>query len=178
MMVRRLWPFRWMARHAWVYQLNPGDRLALVYVATDIGDDRRQLIYQGHLIDFGLGEDGRFTYLVLQSPTRRYLVHGDPGPTVTPPTTLSLREGVHASGVSTSTEGFLLIEGSHVKNFFFRPNMADLSRGAEEVDEALKKAGPPRPEVVRAPEMLEPSEQPPAVRDDGPGEESGPAQSD
>ena len=159
--VNSRWPFRWLTRHSWIYQLNPdpnGMRVAMGYVVTDIEPTKRRLIYQGHLIDFGVAQDGTFTYLVLQSPTRRYLTFEDTKAVLGPPLPLSSREQVGTHGVSLTSDGFMVIEGERVQNFFFRPYAANLAKGAAEATDTLYREGPAPASLIEAPEMLQPSD--------------------
>lgn len=153
------WPFRWLTRHSWIYQLNPdpsGRRVAMGYVVTNVEHDTRRLIYQGHLVDFGVAQDGTFTYLVLQSATRRYLTLAEEGAILGPPLGLSPGDIVDRKGVAMDTDGFLVVEGTNIKNFFFKPYRANLSKGANEAARALAEAGPASRELADSPEMLQP----------------------
>jgi hypothetical protein len=158
-------PFRWLNRHNWIYQLNPdpnGGKVAIGYLVTDIEHEQRRLMYQGRLIDFGVGQDGRFTYLVLQSPTRRYLELEGDRVSVSPPLAFSLTERVDNIGLATSSEGFLVIEAGKIRNFYFRPYRAALLDGADAVRRALDAEGPAPESIANSPEMLEPSQ--PAIK--------------
>jgi hypothetical protein len=97
-----------------VYAIQPGVSLAHVLTHKHEGD--RHLLYDGILKDFGLKDDGTFSYIVLESVTRRYLTLKDTGPTT---------DGVGGApiAVGAGVAPFLAIEGEDVANVVIVPGI-------------------------------------------------------
>lgn len=123
--------FRFLAQHTWIYDLaiNRSNSLTCAYVMTDVKEGERILIYRGFLKAFGLGQDGRFSYLVLRDAVRFYM-HMDPAlPRTSPPrewlvigeqSAKSQEVGIGPGDpLMARAHRYLMVEGQHVVNVVF-----------------------------------------------------------
>jgi hypothetical protein len=131
---------RRLARHAWVYDLlvDPRrDGYTLAYVLTRTRQGARVLIYRGILHAFGIGDDGRFRYLVLYEPERFYL-HLARGAPVTSAELQAVGGGDWEMPAEWEDFSYLVIDGQEIANTFFkRYSIRVTEEGLRELEEAL-----------------------------------------
>jgi hypothetical protein len=133
---------RRLARHAWVYDLLVDPRregYTLAYVLTRTRQDERVLIYRGILHAFGIGDDGRFRYLVLYEPERFYL-HLARGAPVTSAELQAVGSGDWEMPTEWEDFSYLVIDGQEIANTFFkRYSIRVTEEGLRELEEALRE---------------------------------------
>jgi hypothetical protein len=120
-------PFTFLLEHRWVYELTPpkGARAASTYahVLTKIQDSGRIVMYRGPLHQFGLQNDGRFSYLVLRRAERFYLELGPEKPVTTATRAMVIgatRTKGDVERLAQSREiDFLYVAGQEISNVVF-----------------------------------------------------------
>jgi len=109
----------------------------VAFVLTDIKHEGRQVLYRGHLLDFSLGPDGRFSYLVIGNPHRYYMVLKDGEMPLTTKAGPPIGSTQHAEAGMRRDLSLLVIEGRNIVNAVFERYVIEVSRKGEE---ALKLA--------------------------------------
>lgn len=70
---------RLLFEHEWLHTLNQSPGGTLVYALTNLECGQGLLIYQGRLRRFGIRQDGRFAFVVLESASRGVLLESSLG---------------------------------------------------------------------------------------------------
>ena len=109
--------FRFLARHGWVYAMRPG--VSVAYVLTHKYHGDRHLMYEGVLKDFGLKDDGTFSYVILEKVGRSYLLLSQEG-------TRTASESVSPIAGPGDGSQFLAIEGEDVANVVIVPGLRQM----------------------------------------------------
>lgn len=104
-----------LARHGWVYKMRSG--VSLAYVLTHKERLGRHLLYHGVLRDFGLKDDGTFSYVILEKVTRGYLRMDRTG-------AVTEIDGVSPMNQPGGGASFLAIEGEDVANLVVIPGLS------------------------------------------------------
>lgn len=131
-------PLRWLATHKWAYDLIKEKKSGTVtaFIMTNLVENKRILMYAGHLEDFYLGPDGCFTYIVLKNCARYYMAIEGAAPTTTHRTPLFRA----ARDNSERPWEHLVISGSNIANVLFDPIGHIRFEGVEEGQKILDAA--------------------------------------
>jgi hypothetical protein len=73
-------PFRFLAKHKWVYDIIDRDRrggIITAFVMTTMTEDNKVLMYRGRLHEIFMLEDGKISYVILKNCARYYMNFGD-----------------------------------------------------------------------------------------------------
>jgi len=136
-------PLRMLGTHKWVYDLlkTKGKRgVVWAYVLTTVRENKRALMYKGHLDEFYLDANGCFTYVVLRNCSKFFLNFEDEMLKTSNPRILFPTE----PPVTTATLDYLMIHGSNIANMLFEPSgeIADTASGQKALADALAKLEP------------------------------------
>ena len=131
----------------------------VAFVLTDIKHKERHVLYRGHLWDFSLAPDGRFSYLVLGNPYRHYMLlkAGDMPLTTKPGPPIGSTQ--HAEQGMRRDLSLLVVEGRNIINAVFERYVIEVSRkGTKKLKQGLMAVRdlPPAPPSKEQPEPSEP----------------------
>ena len=134
--------FRNLARHDWVYRLIQPDSNPMAYVLTNAKSGDSYIIYKGLVRSFGLGSDGKFTYLLLRGSERSTVDFGSGGQATPQGNTRFRRVGPSSSGWTVTDEDrLLLLDGSMILNTYFEPARTyTVSEDAQQERRAIREA--------------------------------------
>lgn len=140
-------PLSFLLEHRWVYQLVPtgGRRFspAYAYILTKLHEGERHLIYSGPLYQFGLRQDGRFSYLVIRQAERFYLRLEREKPLTQGPGHVigATRTGGNVEELLQSREiDFLYVDGEEIANVMFERYGFLTPRSVSKTLQAISKA--------------------------------------
>ena len=133
-------PLRGLATHKWIYdilKLRGSKGVVTVFVMTTTIENNRALMYKGHLEEFYLDGDGRFTYVVLRNAFRYSMNFEQDLPATSKPKAI-----FSASSPVKRQWDYLMIEGSNIANILFDPSgdIAETGAGTRKLDEAVEQA--------------------------------------
>src|SRR5262245_50048918 len=114
-------PLRFLATHKWIYDIlafGGKEGAVKVFVVTTTIENNKALMYKGHLQEFYLDSDGRFTYVVLKNVFKFFLLFDED----TPKTSHQTRIFQPAATAESRAWDYLMIDGSNIANILFDPS--------------------------------------------------------
>lgn len=117
-------PFRFMAKHSWIYDLIDADdsSLTLAYVLTNIRVENRILMYRGFLQEYCFTANGKISYIVLIGCSRYYLKLDNKKPITSMPKdwlVIGHNSDANIAEVSDKQWSYMVIEGEGISNVIF-----------------------------------------------------------
>lgn len=120
-------PLRGLIRHAWVYDMVPKSdtdpHVTYAYVMTKTQHNEFIHCYRGPILQLGLTDDGRFSYVVLRAPARFYVRLENNHSTSTEPIEIGKSRGhrvrVEGRDAASAARYQIHISGDSIENIVF-----------------------------------------------------------
>jgi hypothetical protein len=133
-------PLRGLATHKWIFdilKLRGSKGVVTVYVMTTTVENNKALMYKGHLEEFYLDGDGRFTYVVLKNAFRYFMSFEHEIPMT------SKQKSLFQPSPLKRQWDYLMIDGSNIANILFDPSgdIIETDAGTRKLDTAIERLG-------------------------------------